>query len=394
MAMRILLLAPHPFYQERGTPIAVDLLLRVLSGRGAIVDVLTYAEGIGRTYPGVTIHRIAPRRLTRGMRPGFSLKKLIADAQMLPRALAMAQHTRYDAVHAVEEAVFIAMLIKRCYRIPYVFDVDSCMPRQVANKKPLLRVLLPLMLRIERAAFRHALAVAPMCEDFAQSARAAGAEEIHILRDPSLLPDTQTAPAAIKDILNIQGLRFLYIGNLENYQGIDLLLRAFAEFKPAAHNAHLVIVGGTPDDIQRYSQLAGHLGIAARTHFTGPKPVAEMPAMFDAADILTSPRTQGTNTPMKIYSYMDSGKPILATRLPTHTQVLNDTLALLVEPNATAYADGMRQLAEKPELRAQLAHQAKDVCREKYSFAAFSRAVNTLYNAVEKESHPAGNTCN
>ena len=149
MAMRILLLAPHPFYQERGTPIAVDLLLRVLSGRGAIVDVLTYAEGIGRIYPGVTIHRIAPRRLTRGMRPGFSLKKLIADAQMLPRALAMARHTRYDAVHAVEEAVFIAMLIQKSYRIPYVFDVDSCMPRQIANKKPLLRLLLPMMLRIE-----------------------------------------------------------------------------------------------------------------------------------------------------------------------------------------------------------------------------------------------------
>ena len=72
MAMRILLLAPHPFYQERGTPIAVDLLLRVLSRRGETVDVLTYAEGAGRIYPGVTIHRIAPLLFTRGTRPGFS----------------------------------------------------------------------------------------------------------------------------------------------------------------------------------------------------------------------------------------------------------------------------------------------------------------------------------
>ena len=88
---------------------------------------------------------------------------------------------------------------------------------------------------------------------------------------------------------------------------------------------------------------------------------------------------------MKIYSYMDSGKPILATHLPTHTQVLDDTSALLAEPNPAAYADGMRQLAEKPELRKQLAHHAKDVCREKYSFAAFSKAVNTLYDAIEKK---------
>ena len=56
--MRILLLAPHPFYQERGTPIAVNLLLQALSGLGYQVDVLTYPEGSEVSYPGVTLHRI------------------------------------------------------------------------------------------------------------------------------------------------------------------------------------------------------------------------------------------------------------------------------------------------------------------------------------------------
>jgi hypothetical protein len=54
----------------------------------------------------------------------------------------------------------------------------------------------------------------------------------------------------------------------------------------------------------------------------------------------------------------------------------------------------MRQLAENPELRAQLARQAKDVCRAKYSFAAFSRAANTLYDAVEKGITSLRNACN
>ena len=35
--MNILLLAPHPFYQERGTPIAVDLLLHGLGVLGRTV---------------------------------------------------------------------------------------------------------------------------------------------------------------------------------------------------------------------------------------------------------------------------------------------------------------------------------------------------------------------
>ena len=68
--MNILLLAPHPFYQERGTPIAVDLLLRVLSGLGHTVDVLTYPGGEDRVHPGVRIHRIAAGRWARGVPPG------------------------------------------------------------------------------------------------------------------------------------------------------------------------------------------------------------------------------------------------------------------------------------------------------------------------------------
>ena len=75
--MNILLLAPHPFYQERGTPIAVDLLLRVLAERGEQVDVLTYHEGEDRAYPGpgaVRLFRIPPPPACRNIRPGFSLK--------------------------------------------------------------------------------------------------------------------------------------------------------------------------------------------------------------------------------------------------------------------------------------------------------------------------------
>ena len=46
--------------------------------------------------------------------------------------------------------------------------------------------------------------------------------------------------------------------------------------------------------------------------------------------MLVSPRIRGTNTPLKIYSYLRSGKPIVATDLLTHTQVLSPEVARLV----------------------------------------------------------------
>ena len=46
----------------------------------------------------------------------------------------------------------------------------------------------------------------------------------------------------------------------------------------------------------------------------------------------------GTNTPLKIYSYLRSGKPIVATNLLTHTQVLTPDIAKLVEPKPGPFA--------------------------------------------------------
>ena len=77
--MKVLMLAPHPFYQERGTPIAVDLLIRALSERGYQIDLLTFNEGSDVDYPGLTIHRVKPFPLICNVRPGFSIKKLLLD---------------------------------------------------------------------------------------------------------------------------------------------------------------------------------------------------------------------------------------------------------------------------------------------------------------------------
>ncbi len=76
--MDILLLAPHPFYQERGTPIAVDLIVRALSERGDRVDVVTYHEGRNIEQKHVTIYRIPKIPFIAEIRPGFSGKKLLA----------------------------------------------------------------------------------------------------------------------------------------------------------------------------------------------------------------------------------------------------------------------------------------------------------------------------
>ena len=383
--MRILLLAPHPFFQERGTPIAVDLLATALAARGEQVDILTYHEGETPAYPdSITIHRIPPPRFAHGVRPGFSIKKLICDAAMYPKAAALAKNNHYDCIHAVEESVFMAKRIGSRHNIPYIFDMDSSMPEQIVDKLPLAKLLLPIMRKIEAGAIRKAAAVVPMCDALAETARTLGARHIEVLRDISLLPEAYqpTPDNGFRKALNLSGPALLYIGNLESYQGIDLLLNSFAQAAVDAPSASLVIAGGREDDIRTYTASAEGLGIADKVHFLGPRPLSHMADLFNDADILVSPRTQGSNTPMKIYSYLDANRAILATDLPTHTQVMTSDVALLVPPTCDAMATGMLQLLQDESLRADLGRRARKLARERYSLTAFRETINRLYDHI------------
>lgn len=384
--MKILLLAPHPFFQERGTPIAVDLLIRTLAHLGHSIDVLTYPEGETRDYgPRVRLFRIAAPAGCRHIRPGFSIKKLRCDFRMMPHARRLVRENHYDHIHAVEESAFMAYRLHRETGIPYTFDMDSSMPRQIADKLPLARPFLPLMHAVQRPVIRAAAAVLPVCDSIAEEARSAGARRIEILRDISLLPaDLPYDPAKgfRAGPPPISGVTLLYIGNLEPYQGIGLLLEAFARVAPQAPEATLVIVGGRPDDLQTCRTRLHELQIEDRVHLLGPRPVADMAHLFHDADILLSPRTQGENTPMKIYSYLDSSRPIVATDLPTHTQVLDSTVAELAPPQPAPFAEAMLRLIRDPDRRLRLATAAKARAQARHTLPAFEATLASLYPPV------------
>ena len=65
--------------------------------------------------------------------------------------------------------------------------------------------------------------------------------------------------------------------------------------------------------------------------------------------MLVSPRSLGTNTPLKIYQYLRSGRPIVATRLLTHTQVLDDDVAILTAATPDGFAAGILAALADPE---------------------------------------------
>ncbi|WP_256872691.1 glycosyltransferase [Candidatus Entotheonella palauensis] len=262
--MHVLLLAPQPFYQDRGTPIAVNMVLQALSERGAHVDLVTYHEGRDMHHERVTVHRIPRLPGIRNVRPGFSLKKLLCDAALALTALRMACRKRYDVVHAVEESVFIALLFKWLFRSPYVYDMDSSLVQQMIEQKPFLRAVTGPLQFWEKLAVRHAHAVVPVCEALKETIATYKPNKVVVVQDVSLLPDTAAASpealsGALKARLGLNGALVMYVGNLEPYQGIGLLLDSFALVRQQSDQAHLVIIGGEQADIDAYQEQARQL---------------------------------------------------------------------------------------------------------------------------------------
>lgn len=378
----VLVLAPQPLFQARGTPIAVRALLDVLGALGHRVDVLTFPGGEPTELPGCTLHYVLPGRSAERMRPGFSGAKLARDAVMLAQSARMARRKRYHLVHAVEEAAFIALLLKRAFGVPFVYDMDSSLPQQLADRHAWLQRVAGSMERLEALAIRESLGVVAVCRALEERAVRGGGRVVARIEDFSLLePLAPAEPAALQR----ERPTIMYVGNLEPYQGIELLLRGFAVAQARVPAARLVIVGGDAGGIQRYRALAAELGIAEHAEFAGPRPVTDLRRVLAEADVLVSPRIQGQNTPMKVYSYLDSGRPLLATRLPTHTQVLDDEIALLAEPTPAALGAGLVVLLRDPARRAALARRARARVDAEFSPAAYRRKMAAFYARLGAE---------
>jgi len=384
--MRILMIAPHPYYIDRGTPIDVDLLLRALSTRGDSVDLVCYAEGETRAYKGLRIYRARDLKWLRGMRPGFSGRKLVADLFLAVRVFGRLRRGRYDVIHVGEEAVFLALLLKRLYRLPYVYDMDSSVAQQLVEQMPWLRPFSRLFNHLESCALRSSLAVAPVCNALGAFAERAGAQHIEILHDISQLDNPALEPRGLlRRQWGITAPALLYVGNLQSYQGVDLLLAAFARAVEGGSRLDLVVVGGHPDDVASYQEKAERLGVESRTHWVGTWPASRLGELLVDAEILVTPRIKGVNTPMKIFPYLHSGRPLLATNLPTHTQILGPDVTVLAEPNPDAFAEAILRLEHDDALRRRVGRNGRRFVEQDHTFDAHLRRVERLYAYVKSQ---------
>lgn len=377
--MRVLFLAPQPFFEVRGTPLAVAALTRTLGELGHEVDLLTFPQGEAWSAQGVR-HMRSARLAGARIRPGFSLAKAAQDLPFAWFAARLARSGAYDVVHAVEEAaLLIAPFLPRT--VKFVVDMDSDLGEQLAHSKSIVARLLGAPAdALHRRSLRRADLAIVINARLEEAARRERPDlPVHRLEDPPLVAALtaadEEAGRALRSELDLGDAPVaLYTGNFEGYQGVEMMAHAAA----LSERAVFVFVGGESEDI---ALLKARLGPASlsRCRFVGKQLPEDLPRWMALADVLVSPRTLGGNTPFKIYTYLASGRPIVASRLDTHTQVLSDDNAFLVEPTAAALAAGIDAAMRDEKERARRAANGRALLEREYSVARYRAKVEAAY---------------
>jgi len=385
--MHILLIAPQPFFSIRGTPLAVRELAGAFLKLGHRVDILTYHLGEEIAAPGLRIYRTKcfSRRI-RAVRPGFSLAKVALDMALFPRALLLILKNDYDVVHCVEESAFFISWFRWMGRFLFFYDMDSDIPQQLLDSgKVRGRVLLRFVRMLERRAVSRADGVVTICPVFSDKVRAIlPGQHVFQIEDVSVSDEFQRAE-------RMGNKTVLYTGNFEKYQGVDILIEAFIKIQPAWPDVQLLLVGGEEEEVRALKERC----VGKNIVFAGKRPLAEMPRFLAMADILVSPRCCGENTPFKIYSYLASGTPLLATDIVSHSQILeNGREALLVDPTAEGLAGGLDRLLRDETFAMMLGANARRLFDARYSRKRYMEKVASLAaymeEALRKRSAVAG----
>ncbi len=392
-SMKILMVAPEPIFEPRGTPLSVVGRLKALSDMGYRVDLVTYPMGKDIHLPGLKIERI-PRILgIRKIQIGPSLKKIPLDICLMIKTVIKLFKEHYDLIHTHEEAGFWGMVASRIWKLPHIYDMHSSLPQQLLNFQfTKSKIIINAFETLERWVLKYAQCVITICPELYAYVEKRFPEKGSVLIenviDYGTIFSEADISAQIRKDFNLKGKKvILYTGTFEPYQGLDLLIESTGSVVEKVKSAIFIFVGGNPDQIAYYqNKVKSKNLIKNRVIFTGQVPPQEIASYIRCADVLVSPRIAGTNTPLKIYSYLQSGVPIVATRLLTHTQVLNDEVAVLVAPTPEDFARGILSVITDRKRAKNLRAKSVRLIEKQYSYPIYLEKLNVaLHQAMVRK---------
>ena len=385
--MKILMIAPEPFFEPRGTPFSEYFRIKALCELGHSVDLVTYPIGEDKSIKGLRIFRSFRPPFIKSVKTGPSFAKVFLDFFLFFKALARLFKEDFDLIHTHEEANIMGAFFNKISRTPHLYDMHSSLVQQMGNFQfTRSKIVTGFFKWIEKVSLKNARSIIVICRSlYDYAAQITGKEKLTVIEN--FIDDTpdqlnRKKQEQVKKEIKSGGSEkkiIMYTGTLEAYQGIPLLIDSLTHLDD---DFHLVLIGGKKDQVEAMAKIVKEKRLENRVLLLGSKHPEEIPYYLKVSDVLVSPRILGTNIPLKIYSYLKSGVPVMATNLYTHTQSINENIAILVEPEPEAFANGIREAVSQKGTT--ITKNALEFCRKKYSHRKYLELVKEALEKVNE----------
>jgi glycosyltransferase involved in cell wall biosynthesis len=389
--LKILMIAPTPYFSDRGCHVRIFEEAKVLMARGHQVRIVTYH--LGRDLEPVPVDRILSLPWYRKREAGPSWHKPYLDLLLLCKTLGVARSFKPDLIHAhLHEGALIGWPVARLRGIPLIFDYQGSLCGESLNhgffkKDSLLhRLFRWLEGKINGLADLIITSSTPGLQELAKQWKLPVDRAIAFPDgvDTNVFHHHSRTEARQRLGLDDEVPVIVYLGLLNTYQGVDLLLQSAKLLIQHGRIFHLVIMG-YPD--QEYRKKADQLNIGSFVTFTGRIDYAEAPFLLASGDLAISPKISETEANGKLLNYMACGLPVIAFDTEVNRELLGDNGIYARFGDASDLANCMSNALFDHERLHQQGRRLRERSVELFSWDSRGQYLESLYQhllVVEK----------
>ncbi len=390
MSYRILMIAPTPFFADRGCHIRIYEEIKALQQVGHKVTVCTYH--LGRDIEGIDIRRTLRVPWYTKLEAGPSWHKFYLDELLYRKAKKILSNESFDLIHAhLHEGAFIAGRLKKKFNLPVVADFQGSMTDEIRThgfagnfpwilksfrwlEKKINKMPDVLMMSSQKAAevFQHEFSIHPDKMEVVTD----GVDTEAFVMNP-------TERKEMREKLGISNNQFVvvFLGLLTPYQGIDSLIEMIPEVIRKIQNVHFLIMGFPNEN--HYRQMCKEKKIESHITFTGKVPYDMARKYLSCGDVAVSSKISKSEGNGKLMNYMAMGLPTVVFDTPVNREILGENGIYAKYPDTHSFQTKLIEILEDSGKRSHLQPLLRTRATNQFSWSQRATQITKLYQALK-----------
>jgi glycosyltransferase involved in cell wall biosynthesis len=386
------MLAPTMFFADYGAHVRILEEATSLRELGHQVTILAYPNG--RDIAGLDVIRCWGVPFNYRIIVGSSRHRFYLDVMLGLKSLMTMMRVKPDIIHAhLHEGALLGAILSKLWRVPLVFDFQGSMTSEMIDHHFLdpeswlygpLHWLEKRIDQLPEAVITSSHNAAHLLQTEFERTNG-GVYTIADCVDPNAFHPhvlTREERSALRGRYSIppDAQVVVYLGILQDYQGIPHLIRAAKLVTEQRPNTFFLIMG-FPNQA-RYRELAKSIGVADRVRLPGLVPREDNPSHLALGDIAAAPKLSATEGAAKLLYYMAMGLPVVAFDTPVSREYLGEW-GLCAEPGSIeGLAEDILTLLEQPEEARRRGQRLRERVLEQYTWVQGGQRITEVYQKV------------